>query len=212
MQYGLDQYYDFHVILEAKALNTVITSLDMLCDSLSMPMCPSTYVDAAVKGQTSGTQTNVNLVTFSKGKGPEYNRGPHDTIKYSWDEDANIGVDIPWWLINPSHKPYPKMEFPRFEGGDPHDWILKAEKYFRYSQTHDNLKVDIVAMYLEGDVCDLFAWINTFDYWAQYKNITRNLLNDLLEPRIVQNTVFWEYSLLDLMKNSKKMLEFTSPE
>lgn len=39
-------------------------------------------------------------------------------------------------------------------------WILKVEKYFRYYQTPDELKVDVAAMYLEGDALDLFAWIN----------------------------------------------------
>ncbi|KAH0693255.1 hypothetical protein KY285_020352 [Solanum tuberosum] len=54
------------------------------------------------------------------------------------------------------------MEFPRFEGGDPRGWILKAEKYFCYYQTKEEHKVDIVAMYLEGDALDLFSWINQF--------------------------------------------------
>ena len=46
---------------------------------------------------------------------------------------------------------------PKFEGGDPRGWILKAEKYFRYYQTPKDLKVDVAAMYLEGDALDLFS-------------------------------------------------------
>lgn len=38
---------------------------------------------------------------------------------------------------------------------------LKAKKYLQYYQTPDELKVDIAAMYLEGDALNLFAWINT---------------------------------------------------
>ncbi|KAJ0054286.1 hypothetical protein Pint_03135 [Pistacia integerrima] len=52
------------------------------------------------------------------------------------------------------------MEFPKFKGGDPRGWILKAEKYFCYYQTTEDIKVDIFAMYLEEDALDLFAWIN----------------------------------------------------
>lgn len=64
------------------------------------------------------------------------------------------------------------MEFPKFEGGDPRGWILKAEKYFRYYQTPDNHKVNVAAIYLEGDALDLFAWINseqTLLYWEELK-------------------------------------------
>nr|GEV58696.1 retrotransposon protein, putative, unclassified [Tanacetum cinerariifolium] len=60
------------------------------------------------------------------------------------------------------------MEFPRFDRGDPRGWILKAKKYFRYYETPDELKVDVVAMYLDGDALNLFAWINndrTLLYW-----------------------------------------------
>ncbi|KAH0709508.1 hypothetical protein KY284_010935 [Solanum tuberosum] len=62
------------------------------------------------------------------------------------------------------------MEFPRFEGGDPKGWILKAEKYFCYYQTQEKHNVDIAAIYLEGDALDLFSWINrdrTLLYWEE---------------------------------------------
>lgn len=35
------------------------------------------------------------------------------------------------------------------------------EKYFHYCQTPDELRVDVAAMYLEGDAWMLFAWINS---------------------------------------------------
>lgn len=53
-----------------------------------------------------------------------------------------------------------KIEFPKFDSGDPRGWILKEEKYFRYYQTQDDLKVDLATMYLEGDALNLFPWIN----------------------------------------------------
>lgn len=39
------------------------------------------------------------------------------------EEDA----EIPWWVKNPSRRSHTKIEFPKFEGGDPCGWILKAE-------------------------------------------------------------------------------------
>lgn len=62
------------------------------------------------------------------------------------------------------------MEFPKYEGGDPRGWILKAEKYFQYYQTSEECKVDVASMYFEGDALDLFAWINrerTIYYWDE---------------------------------------------
>ncbi|KAH0750729.1 hypothetical protein KY290_029961 [Solanum tuberosum] len=40
--------------------------------------------------------------------------------------------------------------------------IVHLEKYFCYYQTQEEHKVDIAAMYLEGDALDLFSWINQF--------------------------------------------------
>ncbi|KAH0773531.1 hypothetical protein KY290_010668 [Solanum tuberosum] len=63
-----------------------------------------------------------------------------------------------------------KMEFPKYEGGDTHGWILKAEKYFQNYQTPNDCKVDVASIYLQGDTLDLFAWINserTIYYWDE---------------------------------------------
>lgn len=48
--------------------------------------------------------------------------------------------------------------------------MLKAKKYFCYYQTQEEHKVDIAAMYFEGDALDLFSWINherTLLYWEE---------------------------------------------
>ncbi|GAA0166182.1 hypothetical protein LIER_21399 [Lithospermum erythrorhizon] len=57
-------------------------------------------------------------------------------------------------------QPRAKIDFPRFEGGDSRGWILKAEKYFRYFQIPNEMKVEMTAMYLEGEALDLYSWIN----------------------------------------------------
>ncbi|GJZ55399.1 retrotransposon gag domain, retroviral aspartyl protease [Tanacetum coccineum] len=63
---------------------------------------------------------------------------------------------------NFARPPIMKMEFPKFKGGDPRGWILKAEKYFCYYHTPNEQKVKVASMYLEGDALDLFAWITEF--------------------------------------------------
>lgn len=115
---------------------------------------------AALKAQSGNIPPpDTSLGNSDKGKTKEINLGPRDRGRNSWSGDEDE-VDIPWWIKNPTRRPHTKMEVPKFEGGDPRGWILKAEKYFRYYQTLDNHKVDVAAMYLEGDALDLFAWIN----------------------------------------------------
>lgn len=73
------------------------------------------------------------------------------------------------WYQHPTRRPFTKMEFPKFEGGDPRGWILKAENYICYYQTPDENKVEIASMYR-----DLFAWFNnerTLLYWEELVKI-----------------------------------------
>ncbi|KAH0706344.1 hypothetical protein KY285_010847 [Solanum tuberosum] len=89
--------------------------------------------------------------------------------KSGW-QDEEEDIDSLSWSENPPRKPYTKMEFPRFEGGNPKGWILKAEIFFCYYQTQEEHNVDIAMMYLEGDALDLFSWINrerTLLYWEE---------------------------------------------
>ncbi|KAK1412796.1 hypothetical protein QVD17_34309 [Tagetes erecta] len=69
-----------------------------------------------------------------------------------------------------NRKPYHKIDFPAFSGGDPRGWILKAEKYFRFYNTLDEEKVDVAAIHLEGDALDLYSWLSTeqeITYWDE---------------------------------------------
>ena len=78
------------------------------------------------------------------------------------------------------------MEFPKFEKGDPRGWIIKAEKYFRYYQTPEELKVDVASMYLEGEALDLFAWINSERPLIDWDDLVR-LFQENFGPTEFQN-------------------------
>ena len=58
-------------------------------------------------------------------------------------------------------RPHAKVEFPKFEKGDPQGWILKAEKYFRYYQISEDLKIDSATINLEGDALNVFSWVSS---------------------------------------------------
>ncbi|KAD7480201.1 hypothetical protein E3N88_03337 [Mikania micrantha] len=71
---------------------------------------------------------------------------------------------------NYNRRPFHKIDFPTFSGGDPRGWILKAEKYFRFYNTLDEEKVDVAAIHLEGDALDFYSWIATeqdITYWEE---------------------------------------------
>ncbi|RWW37669.1 hypothetical protein BHE74_00057178 [Ensete ventricosum] len=44
-----------------------------------------------------------------------------------------------------------KVDFPRWEEGDPIGWILHAERYFWFYQTVDVTRVEIASIHLEED-------------------------------------------------------------
>ncbi|KAD6454596.1 hypothetical protein E3N88_09302 [Mikania micrantha] len=79
-------------------------------------------------------------------------------------EDAHSGFS------NYSRRPFHKIEFPIFSGGDPRGWILKAEKNFRFYNTLDDEKVDVAVIHLKGDALDFYSWISSeqdVTYWEE---------------------------------------------
>ena len=44
-----------------------------------------------------------------------------------------------------------KVEFPRWEDGNPTSWISKAEIFFRFHRTPEESEVEIASIQLDGD-------------------------------------------------------------
>ncbi|KAL5984408.1 hypothetical protein ACLOJK_018512 [Asimina triloba] len=63
-------------------------------------------------------------------------------------------------------------------------------------QSMKELKVDIAAMYLEGDALDLFTWINPYGKLGLFKNTIKNLPRDLHESPISQIVAYWLFHLV----------------
>ncbi|KAL5857708.1 hypothetical protein ACOSQ3_005166 [Xanthoceras sorbifolium] len=74
----------------------------------------------------------------------------------------------------------PKVDFPRFNGGDPYDWLDKANRYFRICEVTRADKVDIASMYLEGEASSWWRWIS-----AQYDRDQRRMGWTAFEQEIV---------------------------
>ena len=114
---------------------------------------------------------NSEINSLKKQKSPMMNHGESShNNRETYDDHEEGDMETPWWSRNSSKWPYSKVEFPKYEGGDPRGWILKAEKYFHYYQTPEDLKVDIAATNLEGDALDTFSWVSsgrTVRYWDE---------------------------------------------
>ncbi|KAD6454658.1 hypothetical protein E3N88_09364 [Mikania micrantha] len=82
------------------------------------------------------------------------------------------------WRGRPPYRPYNKIDFPVFGGGDPRGWVLKAEKYFKYYQIPEDDKVEVASMHLEGDALDLYSWLSSdqpISFWEELVQIlTKN--------------------------------------
>jgi hypothetical protein len=52
-----------------------------------------------------------------------------------------------------------QLEFPKFDGIDPIDWVLKAQQFFSYGQIPENQKVLISAFHMEGRALQWYNWL-----------------------------------------------------
>ncbi|KAH0781573.1 hypothetical protein KY290_001171 [Solanum tuberosum] len=59
-------------------------------------------------------------------------------------------VDSTWRHQETYQRSHTKMEFPKYEGGDPRGWILKAEKYFQNYQTPNDCKDELMKVMQEN--------------------------------------------------------------
>lgn len=63
------------------------------------------------------------------------------------------------------------MDFLHFDGGDPHDWILKAQQLFTYCQTLEDHKLQIASLHMEGKALSWYYWLmnsSPTTYWEEF--------------------------------------------
>ncbi|KAL5752256.1 hypothetical protein ACOSQ2_022763 [Xanthoceras sorbifolium] len=64
----------------------------------------------------------------------------------------------------------PKVDFPHFNGGDPHEWLDKVEHYFRAYNVIGEDRVSTACIYLDGKANSWWRWIR-----AQYEQDGRRM-------------------------------------
>ena len=60
-----------------------------------------------------------------------------------------------------THYPRIRVEFPRWEDGDPTSWISRAENFFRFHRTPEESKVEVASIQLDGDAIQWYNWYET---------------------------------------------------
>ncbi|XP_038986462.1 uncharacterized protein LOC120111962 [Phoenix dactylifera] len=52
-----------------------------------------------------------------------------------------------------------KMDFPRFAGDDPTEWLSRAMQYFEYQELADDQRVAVASFHLEGEANQWWQWL-----------------------------------------------------
>ncbi|RWW77083.1 hypothetical protein BHE74_00014775 [Ensete ventricosum] len=88
---------------------------------------------------------------FSIGWPSSLRKSQHEETSDQRDDPQEHG-HITFDLNNPCMK----VDFPRWEEGDPIGWISRAERYFRFYRTADASRVEIASTHLEADAIQWF--------------------------------------------------------
>jgi hypothetical protein len=51
------------------------------------------------------------------------------------------------------------LDFPKFDGTDPNNWVLKAQQFFAYGQIAKNQRVPIAYFHMEGKALQWYNWL-----------------------------------------------------
>lgn len=52
-----------------------------------------------------------------------------------------------------------RLDFPKFDGTNPDEWILKAQQFFEYYKTPDDQRLQIAFFHMEGKALSWYSWL-----------------------------------------------------
>ncbi|RWW63665.1 hypothetical protein BHE74_00029142 [Ensete ventricosum] len=103
-------------------------------------------------------------------------RGNHNIETSDQRDDPQEHGHITSDLNNPCMK----VDFPRWEEGDPIGWISRTERYFRFYRIADATRVEIATIHLEGDVIQSKGATTVHSYGGDF---LRAYLGIIIESR-----------------------------
>ena len=72
-----------------------------------------------------------------------------------------------------SYSPRVKIDFPRFDGSNPLDWIFNAEQYFSFYETSDGQKLVLASVHFDGDVVPWYQMLHRSHQLPTWNALTR---------------------------------------
>ena len=114
--------------------------------------------------QLEATLNRISEVLFSNKESTIHNTHEQDAYSRS-HRDNNEGP-----RLNVSSKTA-KLEFPRFSGGDPTEWVARVDQFFEFQATAEAQKVLLVSFHLEGEANQWWRWLN-YTFRVERRQVT----------------------------------------
>ncbi|GKB97903.1 transposon ty3-G gag-pol polyprotein [Tanacetum coccineum] len=92
------------------------------------------------------------------------------TIKHK-RHDGAPGSSGKLILSGDTAKPYLKLQFPRFSGGDPTGWLYQASQYFEFQSVAPEEQVNLASIHLDGIALQWHRWFTKYKgpvTWAEF--------------------------------------------
>ncbi|KAG2679678.1 hypothetical protein I3760_11G062100 [Carya illinoinensis] len=69
-----------------------------------------------------------------------------------------------------------RLDFPKFDGTEPMEWILKAQQFFAYFKTPEDQKLQIAFFHMEGKALSWYCWLmdsGPIGGWDQFISVLK---------------------------------------
>lgn len=86
-------------------------------------------------------------------------------------------------VTQPTFKPSPKLELPRFDGIDPKGWMIKADQYFEFINMEESRKVKLAGLHFEGRAVVWFRFYMVGQGLVDWKVFTNDLVVRFKNPK-----------------------------
>lgn len=78
--------------------------------------------------------------------------------------------------------PYPKLEFPKYQGTDPNGWLLKVEQYFDFVHVEEEQKIKLAGLHFEGRASVWFHFYQSNRPNLNWKTFQNDLIIRFEDP------------------------------
>ena len=124
--------------------------------------------------QLEDTIAKLSEALLSSRSSPSHNN-------YNWERQSRTNRDT-----SDNNKPFSsmiaKVEFPRFFGDDPTEWLNRVNRYFKFQEIAEDQKVRLASFHLEGVANQWWQWLQkALD--EEQRTITWEVFEDELRAR-----------------------------